>query len=395
MSLDVVKMNRNHTQYIFEPMANIFKLVPNEHVRVDQEIIIPCFSERFQNISIYNTNFMPLVYPFIHPDNSPGWYIDLKKMDPTLQREDNSKGISLLEYYKYQLFVRKDNKFVFKTGEIFVQYVTDMYLHYEATRIKYYRNNQHKFRSELYKNCLEETVILPDSHIGSPRYYKKMKQKAYDVVNKYGLPSLHITITCNRLWLELQKMKAQVVELEHRPDVEVRAFHSRLQSIIKDITGNELFGDHLAWLSSVEFQQDGTPHCNFSVILDEIFKPISAEMYDEMVCAEFPNEETQKELYDIVCKHQVNEKCGEFNPEAPCMVNGKCSQGFPKVLQEETTFKDPAHVKYRRRFSKEIHTINGIIYDNSWIIPYNPFLSQKKVRDTFVILMLKLVTLYQ
>ena len=71
--------------------------------------------------------------------------------------------------------------------------------------------------------------------------------------------------------------------------------------------------------------------------------------------------------------------CGINNPSAPCMENGKCSKGFPKPFQKQTIVdNENSYATYRRRSPADggrTIQINGRTVDNSWVVPYNPYLS--------------------
>ena len=57
------------------------------------------------------------------------------------------------------------------------------------------------------------------------------------------------------------------------------------------------------------------------------------------------------------------------------MINGKCSKGYPKEFQETISNNDNGYPIYRRRNNKAL--IKETIIDNSWIVPYNPYLTLK------------------
>ncbi|POM57596.1 Helitron helicase-like protein [Phytophthora palmivora] len=64
------------------------------------------------------------------------------------------------------------------------------------------------------------------------------------------------------------------------------------------------------------------------------------------------------------------------------MKNGKCSKKFPKQFAEETIMVEDKYPTYRRRRRPEgILSHKGKVWDNAkinqWVVPYNPFLSQK------------------
>ncbi|KAE9270476.1 hypothetical protein PF008_g30609 [Phytophthora fragariae] len=64
------------------------------------------------------------------------------------------------------------------------------------------------------------------------------------------------------------------------------------------------------------------------------------------------------------------------------MKDGKCSKGFPKPLVEVTRGNQDGYPVYRwRRREPGVLTYKGKTYDNEtvnqWVVPYNPYLSQK------------------
>ena len=127
------------------------------------------------------------------------------------------------------------------------------------------------------------------------------------------------------------------------------------------------------------------------IILDNQDRPTSPEKVDSMVVAEFPpspddtddnNEKAQrKRLQDIVITNMVHGPCGAANPKCPCMEDGKCTKKFPKQFQKETTVDpDNNYAIYRRRSPKDggrqiVCPRTNRVIDNSWIVPYCPFLS--------------------
>lgn len=64
------------------------------------------------------------------------------------------------------------------------------------------------------------------------------------------------------------------------------------------------------------------------------------------------------------------------------MKNGRCTKKYPRELIRETVHNDKGYPLYRRRTPEdsgrrvEIQARNGVvkIFDNSWVVPYSPFL---------------------
>ena len=98
-------------------------------------------------------------------------------------------------------------------------------------------------------------------------------------------------------------------------------------------SGKPFFGKVAARVSVVEFQKRGLPHAHILLILDGPDKPRSPDDYDQFVRAELPDVEKEPELYKAVVEHMLHGPCGA-DYDSPCMVNGKCTKGFPKAFQE-------------------------------------------------------------
>ena len=78
----------------------------------------------------------------------------------------------------------------------------------------------------------------------------------------------------------------------------------------------------------------------------------------------------------------IHGPCGTFNPNSPCMADGKGSKQYPRGLVAETITGNCGYLLYRRRLTAD----NGrstivklyqqdIEIDNRWILPYSPILS--------------------
>uniref|UniRef100_A0A383WI43 Helitron helicase-like domain-containing protein n=1 Tax=Tetradesmus obliquus TaxID=3088 RepID=A0A383WI43_TETOB len=105
-------------------------------------------------------------------------------------------------------------------------------------------------------------------------------------------------------------------------------------------------------------------------------KPRTCDDNDCFVSAEMPDPMQQPELHAVVTKHMLHGPCGTACPDCPCMVDGVCSKGFPKDLREETCDAVDGYPLYRRRAGAQF-TRSGLTFDNSWVVPYNPWLSLK------------------
>lgn len=129
---------------------------------------------------------------------------------------------------------------------------------------------------------------------------------------------------------------------------------------------------------TVEFQKRGLPHAHLLIILMDGYKLLTQEAYDKIVCAELPDPHIDHDLYKLVTKHMTHGPCGCLNPSNSCMQKeGKCKFKYPKQLTKQTTKGKNSYPLYERPkmitpIQVREHNIN-----NSWIVPYNPYLLKK------------------
>jgi hypothetical protein len=119
----------------------------------------------------------------------------------------------MLEYVQSKLAVRRNGIFTpFHYGrKLFQQWVVDQYARIEWDRLTYIQLNQNKIKAASYKGLddylcgrlevsnaeLDRRVILPSTHVGSPRYMQQCFNDAMALVRKCGKPDLFITMICN------------------------------------------------------------------------------------------------------------------------------------------------------------------------------------------------------
>ncbi|KAL5729947.1 DNA helicase [Ranunculus cassubicifolius] len=275
----------------------------------------------------------PLQYPLLHPYGQFGW-------DVQLHNKFTGSFLSCRAYYCYLLQIRAPHKsLLLNSRRLLQQYVVDTYVKISTQQLRYIRDNQVKLRAELYQGLQDsiangETcasnigrrVILPASYIGSPRDMHERYYDAMAVVQKFGKPDLFITMTCNPKWDEIQRL----------------------------------------------------PHAHLLLILDHADKLRTPADYDTIVRAEIPNKITEPDLFQLVIRHMIHGPCGKLDNEQPCMKEGNCKKFFPKAIAEFTTDGVDSYPIYRRRSNgPTVKLRNGVIVDNQWVVPYNPWLLRK------------------
>ncbi|UYV61805.1 hypothetical protein LAZ67_1006674, partial [Cordylochernes scorpioides] len=113
----------------------------------------------------------------------------------------------------------------------------------------------------------------------------------------------------------------------------------------------------------------------------DINKKIPPSRIDEIISAEIPDIEIDKDLHDIVSKNMIHGPCGSLNNNSPCMSDGKCTKRYPRDLLSETITGNDGYPLYRRRSTEDggksfkLKVLNNTIdVDNRWVVLYSPLL---------------------
>ena len=89
--------------------------------------------------------------------------------------------------------------------------------------------------------------VLHASFTGSPRYMKNNYLDAIAISKHFGFPDLFITFTCNSKWPEITRYLLQRnLNAEDKPEIISRVFKMKLDSLMTDLTDNEILGKTVA-----------------------------------------------------------------------------------------------------------------------------------------------------
>ena len=113
------------------------------------------------------------------------------------------------------------------------------------------------------------------------------------------------------------------------------------------------------------------------VFLHDPDKLTSPQEIDKLISAQWPDPVTQPKLFATVKACMVHGPCGIANPRAPCMENGKCTKRYPKSFTDATYLNDDGYPCYKRPNNGQAYEAAGYMVDNSWLVPYCPYLSAK------------------
>jgi hypothetical protein len=119
------------------------------------------------------------------------------------------------------------------------------------------------------------------------------------------------------------------------------------------------------------------PHAHILIFLHPSNKLPTPGDIDKIISAEIPNQEHEKELYNLVKNHMIHGPCGLSHKSSPCMKDGKCTKYYPKKYQNSTIVDKEGYPVYRRRDNGKTIVKNGVSLNNKHIVPYNPTLLMK------------------
>ncbi|XP_023771820.1 uncharacterized protein LOC111920477 [Lactuca sativa] len=321
-----------------------------------RSIIVYGRSEKPSTIQSYWACYDSLSYPLFFPNGEPGWHYkiprqgvsineivnDTEIIEEDLEETDGRTGrktVSMREYYCYKLQIRSNLNLIMLGGRLFQQFVVDIYIKIETSRLEFCRKSQSKIRAELYQgvvDCINDgedqpsmvrrRVVLPASFIGGPRDMRGRFLDAMALVQNCGKPDIFLTITCNPNWPEIQNELLHSQTAQDRPDLVSRVFRSKLLDLKEQLFKRHVLGEVGAYAYVIEFQKRGLPHAHFLLIMTPEWKLTNADHYDK----------------------------------------------YPRQFNETTTQGKDAYPVYRRRDTGIVVKKQGIMMDNRWVVPYNP-----------------------
>ncbi|QQP37176.1 ATP-dependent DNA helicase [Caligus rogercresseyi] len=402
-----VRPSEEHRRrYNLPESCEIAVIIPGtEHVN-NLDIRLYHRTDGLQKINELHRSYDPLCYVLIHPKGGDGYHRDIPhKVVPCNGRtngapRDRPKTVTASQYTRFRLQVRDPTRYfnqVLRLGKLTQQYMCDGFARQESGRMNYVRYHQKEIRAEKYscaydalhheegREAVGKMIILPPTITGSPRWYKEAFHDSMAVVRQKGCPDLFITFTCNPEWPEVKESLYPDERSSDRPDIICRVFNMKLQAMIDDIAKKHVLGRCKGYFGMVEYQKRGLPHAHLLFFLDERDKPRTPEEVNKLISAEIPDPLSNPRLHSIITTNNLHGPCGPINgPRSPCMKDKKsCEKKYPKPFNSNTRVSQTDNPEYRRRVPEGLnnerftHTKGRFTFDNSWVVPYNPFLSLK------------------
>jgi hypothetical protein len=274
-----------------------------------QDVVVQDRQGGLRRISKLHPAYMPMSYALMFPYGEDGWHpsipvrhvVDSKPTNGeefadesdgdndseggepnSTRRKCGCRTITMNDYYAFRLQER-DNEAstILRCGRLLQQYIVDVYVAIEQSRLNYLRRNQKKLRADLYQalqdvleagdtdtTTLGTRIVLPSSFTSGPRFMVQLYQDAMAICRSFGLPSYFIMFTCNPNWPEIQAELLPGQIAIDRPDLVTRMFHMKLLVLIKDLMKDEIFGPIVTQIHVIEFQKQGLPHAHILIILN-------------------------------------------------------------------------------------------------------------------------------
>ncbi|CAH1427950.1 unnamed protein product [Lactuca virosa] len=369
-----------------------------------RSIIVYARSDKPKTIQSYRGCYDPLSYPLFFPYDESGWHSNIPRHGIPINNiinddddigddleDSNTKKerdtVSMREYYCYKFQIRSNYNVILMGGRLLQQFVVDIYIKLETSRLDFCRKNQSKIRADLYQgvvdcvnagevrsNMIGQRVVLPASFIGGPRDMRRRFLDAMTLVQDDGKPGIFLTMTCNPNWPEIKNELLPWQTSQDRPDLVSRVFHAKLEDLKKQLFTNHVLGVVGSYVYVIEFQKRGLSHAHFLLIMKPPYKLTNADHYDKIVCAEIPDPKKYPEMHELVVSHMIHGPCGGLNSDCPCMNNEqkKCRFRYPRQFNETTLQGKDSYPVYRRRDNGIEVDVRGNKMDNRWVVPYNP-----------------------
>ncbi|XP_021979960.1 uncharacterized protein LOC110876088 [Helianthus annuus] len=352
----------------------------------NRDIVIETQTGTLKRISELHPSYLALQYPILFPYGDDGYRVDIPHRGVVDVINKKRPNCTMREFFAYRVQDRINQfSLILNSRRLFQQFLVDAYTMIESERLNYIRLQQKNLRSDSYESLCElrnkgqqdiskvgKRIFLPSSFTGGARYMMQNYLDAMAICKWFGYPDFFITITCNPKWPEVKRfLRDTNLKPEDRPDVLSRLFKIKLDSICKDFKERHLFGKVAAVVYTIEFQKRGLPHAHLCLFLENESKLPTVDHVDPFITAEIPDEDEDAELYALVKDYMIHGPCGNANLSCPCMVDNKCSKGFPKKFQDHTTLDSNGFPIYRRRDNGASVVKNGIDLDNRSVVPYN------------------------
>ncbi|KAL3106634.1 hypothetical protein niasHT_012494 [Heterodera trifolii] len=336
----------------------------------------------------------------------------------TTRCDKSKKFVSLRDYCKYHLAIRDENvelqyhhilscggglgqrwvldqasKIDWQIASFLRRPDMDLRISTPKNLLQYLVNHYNKQQARQNPNARQKTVDdigsvvrLSERNVNSLQYWKKMYEDCNTIFARCHdakKARLFITFTNNREWPEFKDNIYKNGQMfTDRFDMWMRVWCSKIAVFHHELYDKGFFGTILGSGESMEFQGRGGPHAHIVAQTDLDAVP---EVIQEYIWAHIPSlpdkdddspiAKMHREVRDLM--HMQLHRCSDSwcGPRDPNF--GRCKKGFPAPFSKCTILHPDRPALYYRPSQTDGGAqieVNGLIYDNSQVVPYNPYI---------------------
>ncbi|XP_012835448.1 PREDICTED: uncharacterized protein LOC105956154 [Erythranthe guttata] len=298
-----------------------------------RDIVVETRSNKLQRISELHPHYLPLQYPLLFPYGEDDYRDDISLRESSLA--DNRKR-------------RKD-----------------------GLRVDMYKGIEDKiFKEDTEGKSIGQRIIISGSFTAGPRYMFNNFVDALQIYNWIGFRTLFIG---NPRWPEIQRVLQDTnLRSEDRQDILCREFNMKLDSMMRKIKKWRIFTFAL-----LNFRKRNLPHAHILLWLHNDDNAKTPEKIDRIICAEIPDEEIDRNMYQLVEKYMIHGPYGQENLKSLCMKDRVCTKRFTKPFVQQTKLDANGYTVYRRWEDGRTVMKKKTTLDNEFVVPYNRVLLSK------------------
>ena len=327
----------------------VILLGDSDQPTTSRDIVLFRTGSGIQKINDLHPFYPALHYVLLFATGQLQWHLNIPYRDvenpqqPQPQHQENNQGdkrkiVTQSEYLKYCLHpCLNESNHIFMAKKLFQEYVVDGWATTEQSHLDWVQRNKTKIRAYTYKGLtdalavdpqmyahnLGQRIVLPSTFINSSGFMIHVCQEA----------DFFLTMTANPNWPEIKAALLPGQSSADRPDLVNCVFCLKVQELMDDIHKQGVLRRAVAHVWTTEFQKRGLPHVHLIIFLYPDSKLSTAEEIDSLLSADFPDEDEQHELFELVKQFMVHTPCDAPNSNAHVCIMESVQKTFLSPLE--------------------------------------------------------------